>query len=175
MARRAFDHRLVIRDARLLRRLRNAVDVGAQRDHRLARSPRRHERGRNAGDAFLHAEAVLLEDVDQVAVGLELLKSELAVAEDLVDHLLRHLLPRLHVGDRFLLERVEPGVAFGGCRAASARSSGASGTTATLAAHDERERSQDRLRIDMHRPPRQYARRHGGASSAVQIIVAAVP
>ena len=50
---RAFDHRIVIRDARLLRRLRNAVDVGAERDHRLARSPRRDERGRNAGDAFL--------------------------------------------------------------------------------------------------------------------------
>ena len=53
VARRAFDHRRVVGDARLLRRLRDAVDVGAQRDHRLARSPRRHERRRNAGDAFL--------------------------------------------------------------------------------------------------------------------------
>ena len=88
VAGRAFDHRLVIRDAGLLRRLRDAVDVGAERDDRLARSPRRHERGRNAGDAFLHGEAVLLQDVDQVAVGLELLEAQLAVAEDLVDHLL---------------------------------------------------------------------------------------
>ena len=36
---RAFDHRLVPGDAGLLRRLRNVVDVGAERDHRLARSP----------------------------------------------------------------------------------------------------------------------------------------
>ena len=63
---RAFDHRIVVGDARLLRRLRDAVDVGAERDHRLARSPRRHQRGRNAGDALLHGEAVLLEDVGQV-------------------------------------------------------------------------------------------------------------
>ena len=51
VARRALDHRLVLRDARLLRRLRDAVDVGAQRDDRLARSPGRHPRRRNAGDA----------------------------------------------------------------------------------------------------------------------------
>ena len=42
------------------------------------------------------AEAVLLQDVDQVAVGLDLLEPQLAVAEDLVDHLLRE---RLHAVD----------------------------------------------------------------------------
>src|SRR6185436_3638196 len=113
---RAFDHRLVPRDRRLLRRLRDAVDVRAERDHGLARSPRRHERGGNAGDAFLHREAVLLEDVDQVAVGLEFLEAELAVAEDLVDHLLRELRAAFDVGDRFLLQRVELRVAAGFCR-----------------------------------------------------------
>ena len=41
---------------------------------------------------FLHAEPVRLEDVDQIAVGLDLLEPQLAVAEDLVDHPLRHLL-----------------------------------------------------------------------------------
>ena len=56
---------------------------------------------------FLHREAVLLEDVDQVAVGLELLEPELAVAEDLVDHLLGEDLAALDVGDGFLLERLE--------------------------------------------------------------------
>ena len=49
----AFDHRVVIGDAGLLRRLGDAVDVGAERDHRLAGSPRRDERRGNAGDAFL--------------------------------------------------------------------------------------------------------------------------
>ena len=39
VARRAFDHRIVIGDAGLLRRLRNAVDVRAEREHRLARAP----------------------------------------------------------------------------------------------------------------------------------------
>ena len=83
VARRAFDDRIVIRDAGLLRRLRNAVDVRAQRDHRLARSPGRHERGRDAGDALLDGEAVLPQDVDQVRLRLDLLEAELAEAEDL--------------------------------------------------------------------------------------------
>ena len=56
--------------------------------------------GRDARDPFLHGEAVLLEDVDQVAVGLELLEPQLAVAEDLVDHLLRELAAALDVGER---------------------------------------------------------------------------
>ena len=50
---------------------------------------RRHERRRDAGDALLDREAVLLQDVDQVAVGLDLLEAQLAEAEDRVDHLLR--------------------------------------------------------------------------------------
>ena len=110
VAGRPFDQRVVTGDAGLLRRLRDAVDVGPERDDRLARSPRRHERRRDAGDPFLHREAVLLEDVDQVAVGLDLLEPELAVAEDLVDHLLRELRAALDVGDRLLLEGVELGI-----------------------------------------------------------------
>ena len=88
VTRRAFDHRRVVGDTGLLRRLRDAVDVGAEREHRLPGSPARHERGRNARDALLHGEAVLFEDVDQVAVGLGLLEAQLGEAEDLVDHLL---------------------------------------------------------------------------------------
>ena len=57
---RALDHRIVIRDARLLRGLGNAVDVGPERDHRLARSPGRHPRRRDARDPALDREAVLL-------------------------------------------------------------------------------------------------------------------
>ena len=108
VARRSFNQRRVIRDARLLRCLRDAVDVGAKRDHRLARSPRRHECRRDARDPLLYREAVLLEHVDQIAVGLDFLEPKLAVAEDLVDHLLRELRAAVDVGDRFLLERLEP-------------------------------------------------------------------
>ena len=101
---RAFDHRRVVGDAGLLRRLRDAVDVGAERDHRLARSPRRHERGRDAGDPLLHGEAVLLEHIDEVAVRLGLLEAELGEAEDGIDHLLGEDLHRLDVSDRVGLE-----------------------------------------------------------------------
>ena len=53
------------------------------------------------------ANPFFFEDVDQVPVGLELLKAELPVAEDLVDHLLRELGAALDVGDRLLLERLQ--------------------------------------------------------------------
>ena len=89
VSRPAFDQRVAIGDAGLLRRLRDAVDVGAERNHRLAGSPARHERGRDAGDPLFHREPVLLQEVDQIAVRLLLLEAELTVAEDLIDHLLR--------------------------------------------------------------------------------------
>ena len=49
----------------------------------LPEPQRRHPRGRNAGDAALDLEAVLLEDAGQVLGRLELLEAELAEAEDL--------------------------------------------------------------------------------------------
>ena len=88
---RAVDDRRAISDAGLLRRLRNAVDVGAQRDHGLARSESRHPRRRNAGDAALNREAFLFQDAGQIALRLEFLKAQLAEAEDGVDHLLREV------------------------------------------------------------------------------------
>ena len=60
-------------------------------------------------DAALDREAVLLEDAGEVLRRLEFLKAELAEAEDLIDHLLRHHAPRLDVGDGFFLQRVECG------------------------------------------------------------------
>ena len=107
---RALDHRRVIGDARLLRRLRDAVDVRAECDDGLARAPRRHERGRNAGDAFLDCEPVLLQDVDEITVRLDLLKAELGEAEDRIDHLLREHLHRLDVLDRLRLETFRAGI-----------------------------------------------------------------
>src|SRR5204863_643792 len=76
----AVDDRIVKCDARLLRRLRDAVDVGAERDDRLARSPPRRPCRRNAGDAALNLEAVLLEDPGEVFRRLELLEAELGEA-----------------------------------------------------------------------------------------------
>ena len=79
--------------ARLLRRLRDAVDVGAERDDRLAAAPGGHPGGRDAGDAALHLEAVLLEHAGEVPRGLDLLHAQLPEAEHRVHHLLRHLRP----------------------------------------------------------------------------------
>src|SRR6185503_435644 len=98
MAGRAFNHRLAVRDARCLRRLRNAVDVRSHRDDRLTVAPRRDEGRRNAGDALFDLEAVLPEHRDEVLRRLELLEAQLAVAEELIDHLLREVLELLDVG-----------------------------------------------------------------------------
>src|SRR6266446_764794 len=69
------DGRLVA-DARLLRRLRDVVEVRADRDDGLARSPRRGPRGRDACVRALQLEAVLLEDAGQILRRLELLEPE---------------------------------------------------------------------------------------------------
>ena len=102
MAGGAFDHGRVIGDARLLRRLRDIVDVGAECDHRLSLPPRGDERGGNAGDAALDLEAFFFEEAGEVFGCLEFLESELAEAEDAVDHHLRLLLHAVdlagHVG-----------------------------------------------------------------------------
>ena len=93
----AFDHRVVIGDAGFLRGLRDAIDVRAERNDRLARSPGRHPGGWDAGDAALNAEALFFEDVGQILRGLELLKAKLAEAEDHIIHDLGLLLHRLDI------------------------------------------------------------------------------
>src|SRR5436305_4018235 len=93
----AIDHRVVIGDAGLLRGLRDAIDVRAESDDWLARSPGRHPGGWDAGDAALNTEAFFFEDVSQVLRGLELLKAQLAEAEDHIIHDLALLLHRLDV------------------------------------------------------------------------------
>src|SRR6476646_1233914 len=98
VARRAGDDRIVIGDSRLLRRLRDVVDIGAKCDDRFARSPRRDPGRRNAGDAALDREAVLLQDARQVLRRFELLEAEFAEAEHLIDHLLCELVHGLEVG-----------------------------------------------------------------------------
>jgi hypothetical protein len=85
---RADHDRIAVGDARLLRRLRDAVDIRSERDHRFARSPRCHPRRRDAGEVVLDGEPVLLEDVGEVLRRLVLLEAELAEAEDLIVHAL---------------------------------------------------------------------------------------
>ncbi len=104
---RAGDDGIVVGDAGLLRGLRNVVDVRAERDHRLARTPARGPRRRDAGDAALDGEAVLLEDAGQVLRRLDLLETELAEAEDHVGHLLRHHAHAVDVGHDAALQHVE--------------------------------------------------------------------
>src|SRR5436305_13993979 len=93
----AIDHRVVIGDAGLLRGLRDAIDVRAESDDWLARSPGGHPGGWDAGDAALDAEAFFFEDVGQILRGLELLKAKLAEAEDHIIHDLGLLLHRLDI------------------------------------------------------------------------------
>ena len=96
------DERVVVRDPGLLGRLRDPVDVAAQRNHGRARTPTRHPGGGDAGDPFLDLEAVVAEDAGDVAGGLDLLEAELAEAEDGIHHHLRQLgaLGGALVGDR---------------------------------------------------------------------------
>src|SRR5688572_28083708 len=108
MAGRPGNERRVTRHRRLLRRLRDAVDVRADGNHRLAGTPRRHPRGWDTGHAFLDGEPVVAQDLHEVFRRLDLLKPELAEAEDLIDHLLRELRPAVDVGDGFALEPLEP-------------------------------------------------------------------
>src|SRR6185369_2787016 len=97
MSRRTFNDWIVIRDSRLLRRTRNAVDVRHERDHRLPRSICRNPCRRNARYAALDLEPVLLQDVGDIARRLKFLKPELGIAEDLIHHLLSESLPRIHL------------------------------------------------------------------------------
>ena len=96
VAGRAFDDRIVTGDAGLLRGLRNIVDIGAERDHRLA-SP--HDATHAVGMPAM-PRSILKPSFSRMPVrylrGFEFLKAELAEAEDAIDHHLRLL---LHVVD----------------------------------------------------------------------------
>src|SRR5438874_1780389 len=80
-AARALDQRLAPGDAGYLRRFRQAVDVGAERDHWPARTPARNPAGRQARDVALDREAILLQHIGEILRGLDFLIGELAVGE----------------------------------------------------------------------------------------------
>src|SRR5262249_24539246 len=58
--------------------------------------------------ALLDRESLFPEQRHEILRGLDLLKAELAEAEDLVDHLLSELGPMLDVGHHLLLEGGDP-------------------------------------------------------------------
>ncbi len=100
VARRPFDERLPISDARLLRGFREAIDVAAERDHRMSGAPPRHPCGRNAGDAALDREAVVFEQSGEIFRRLEFLIGKFAETENGVIDQLRQLAPCLNaLGD----------------------------------------------------------------------------
>ena len=113
VSRSTLDQRLAIRDPRHLRRLRDAIDVAAERDHRAARSPPRDPAARDARHPQLDLESLPFEDAGDVALGFELLEPELAEAEQAVDHLLDEDAAAVDVAAHLVLETLEPRVDLG--------------------------------------------------------------
>src|SRR5215470_9899323 len=110
----AFNERIVIRDAGLLRSARDAVFIGDEGDDGFAGAVRRYPRGGNACNSLLYFEAVLSENAGDVTRRFEFLKAELTVAEDLVDHLLGEGLKLVGFLDGFVFEGVERRSLLGG-------------------------------------------------------------
>ena len=103
----ALDERLAVGDSRHLRRLRDAVDVAAERDHGAPGAPARYPAAGDAGHAELDVEALRLEELRDVALGLELLESELGEAVQAVDHALYEDAAVVDAGARFFLQPLE--------------------------------------------------------------------
>ena len=107
MARCTGDHRVVVSHAGFLAGLRNVVDVAAQGDHGLARSPAGDEGGGHTAHAALHLEAILLEQSCEIPGRLDLLHAEFAEGEHLIDHHLNQLRLGIDFPGGLGLERVE--------------------------------------------------------------------
>ena len=113
MPRGAFDHRLDLRHARILRQPEQPVDVAAQCNHRAAFAPGGGEGGGNARRPARDLEAVLFKHVGKIFRGLDLLKPRLGIAEHLIDHHLRQLGAGIDAGGDFGLQL---GARLGPCR-----------------------------------------------------------
>src|SRR5262249_37013526 len=85
----AFDHRLMPRYRRLLRGLRNIINIRTEGNYGLSLAPRCDKRCRNSGYTALDFETFFFENPGQVFRSFDFLKSELSEAEDAVDHDLR--------------------------------------------------------------------------------------
>src|SRR5581483_7208672 len=92
----ARDQRLVPRDSRLLRSLRQTIDIRHESDDGLTGTPVGNECGGHSRHSARDLEAFLLEEAGHVCGRLELLKSQLGKAENRIDDLLREDTPRIH-------------------------------------------------------------------------------
>ncbi len=86
---RTVDHRRMIGHAGLLRRLRDIVYVGPERDDWLPLAPASDKCCRDARDATLDLETLLFEDIAQIFRGLRFMKTEFAEAVHGIHHHLR--------------------------------------------------------------------------------------
>ena len=88
MTRRPFDHGLTVGDAGHLRSFGNAVDVGAERNNRSPATPTRPPIGGNTCGTLCHGEAVLFQDIGEVRLSFEFLKTQFGKREETIDDLL---------------------------------------------------------------------------------------
>src|SRR6476646_703491 len=95
-------------DAGRLVGCRQPIDVGADRNNRTTGAPLGDPRSGNIRVAALHVETFAYQRVGDPALRLDFLESQLAVAEQAVDQLLREHSPRFHVTHDFLLQRIQP-------------------------------------------------------------------
>src|SRR3569833_77399 len=91
------DERVVVCHSGLLRRLWNAIYVGAQRNDRLALAPGSHPGGWNSSKAALELKTFFFENPRKVLGGLHFLKTKLGEAEHHVVHHLRLLLHAIYL------------------------------------------------------------------------------
>ena len=116
---RTAHQRVARRRTGLLVGLRNAVDVGAQGDHRRSAAPLCHPRRRDPGHTPFNGEAVLLQHARQILRCLGFLHPEFTEREDLIDHLLCESGAPIDTPDQLGFEDVDAGV--GACLRAKNR------------------------------------------------------
>src|SRR5262245_29572459 len=107
VAGRPVDNRVVICDTGFLRSSRYTIDIRDKGDHRFTTAPGRNPGRRHFSHTALDFEPFLLEDACQIPGGLILVKSEFAIAEHLIDHLLREDLQLVDLSDRITLQIIQ--------------------------------------------------------------------
>ena len=88
-----------------MRHAGQAIDIGIERDHRLAGAPAGDPHGGYAGHAILDGEARIGQDAGQVALGFNLLEAQFGKTEDRFDDLLGQLGLGVDIGLDLGLER----------------------------------------------------------------------
>src|SRR3974377_1969429 len=95
---------IVIRHSWFLRGARDTVEVGDKSNKGVAASVGSDPSRRNPGNAAFGMEAILFQNIRDVARGFEFLEAQLAEAENFVVHLLGKRLQFVDLRDCFLLQ-----------------------------------------------------------------------